>query len=49
MAKKNIVYHETIHGEETIIYTIEDENTGRNKYFILESVPEKYQSNPRTL
>ena len=40
MAKKNIVFHEKIHGEETLIYFIEDENTGRRKYFVLEAVPE---------
>ena len=49
MAKKNIVFHEKIHGEETLIYFIEDENTGRRKYFVLEAVPDKYQTNQRAL
>ena len=49
MAKKNIVFHEKIHGKETLIYFIENENTGRRKYFVLENVPDKFQNNPKAL
>ena len=47
MAKKYIVYHEKVHGEESLIYFIENENTGRKKYFVLEEVPEKYQNSQK--
>lgn len=49
MAKKHIVYHEKVHDEEVLIYFIEDENTGRKKYYVLDAVPDKYQRNQEAL
>ena len=49
MAKKHIVYHEKIHGKETIIYYIEGKSAVRRKYFVVENVPNKYQNNPKAL
>ena len=49
MAKRNIVFNEKVHGEETLIYFTQDENTAKKQYYILESVPDKYQQSPKAL
>ncbi len=49
MAKRNVVFNERVHGEETLIYFIQDENTAKKQYYILESVPDKYQRSQKAL
>lgn len=49
MAKRNIVFNEKVHGEETLIYFIQDENTAKKQYYILEAIPDKYQHSQKVL
>ena len=49
MAKKHIVFNETVNDEQTIIYFINNEESSKKQYFVLSSIPEKYQKNRKAL
>lgn len=49
MAKRHFVYQGSVHGQETLVYYIENEETGKKQFFVLESVPEELQVDERGL
>lgn len=49
MAKRHFVYQGKVHGQETVVYYVENEETGKKQFYVLESVPEEYQRSQKGL